>query len=156
MNFGEFVCPYTNGYFLYVVVFWLIFGPFFVRVFVPLLGFTHGFGLLSLCISVFNDCMYFTFDYYIHVITADWFTTFFVSYLLFCCCFRILIFCRSLKCWDYSCVMRFTSGDVWLVYFGFLWFYHLHFGAFDCYIIWHCLNGLLTLEPTQILLTPSF
>ena len=42
---------------------------FLARVFVLLLGFTDGFGLLSLCISVFNDCMYFTFDYYIHLIT---------------------------------------------------------------------------------------
>ena len=69
----------------------IIIWTFFVSVFVLLLGFTDGFGSLSLCISVFKDCMYFTFDYYIHLIIADWFTTFFVSYLLFCCCFWILM-----------------------------------------------------------------
>ena len=56
---------------------WFILDFFFVRVFVLLLDFTDGFSFLSL-VSLFNDYMYFPFDYYIHLITTDWFTRFVV------------------------------------------------------------------------------
>ena len=35
--------------------------------------------------------------------------------------------------WDYSCIFT-ATGDEGLVYFVFLWVYHFHFGAYDCYM----------------------
>ena len=59
------------------VSFWFIYGlfwAFLVRGFVQLLGFTNGFGLLSLFL-ISNDCMYFTFDY----VNTHFCETFFTS-----------------------------------------------------------------------------
>ena len=67
-----------------------ILGPFVLWVSVLLLGFTDGFGLLFF-FFFFTDCMYFTFDCYVHLVTIDWFASIAVWYLLVFLFFNIIL-----------------------------------------------------------------
>ena len=65
-------------------------GPFVLWVSILLLGFTYGFGLLFFFFFS-TDCMYFTFDCYVHLVTIDWFASIAVWYLLVFLFFNIIL-----------------------------------------------------------------